>query len=150
MSEIDDLLEAAMYKEIASQAFYTAGQKLTGDPGAVALMTELAVQESQHLESLKKLKEKGIKGGRFLPGKVPNLMLSAHLTGGDTVEGAGLQETLIFAIKREQQAMDFYANMMSVMKDRSAKSLCRRLASAELGHKYKLETKYEELFLGED
>jgi rubrerythrin len=150
MSEINDLLEAAMYKEIASQAFYTAGQKLTDDPGAIALMKELAVQESEHIEALKKLKEKGIKDGRFFPAKVPDLMLSAHLTGGDSVEGAGLQETLIFAIKKEQQALDFYANMMSIMKDSSAKSLCRRLVSAELGHKYKLETKYEELFLGED
>jgi rubrerythrin len=150
MSEIDDLLEAAMYKEVASQAFYTAAQKLTSDPGAIVLMKELAVEEAQHLEALKNFKEKGINTGRFFPKKVPDLMLSEHLTGGDSVEGAGLQETLIFAIKREQQALDFYANMMSVMRDSQAKLLCQRLVTAELGHKFKLETKYEGLFLAED
>ena len=150
MSDIEDLLEAAMYKEVASQALYTAGQKLTEDPGAVALLRELADEEAKHLEWLRQLKEKGFKTGRYYPKKVPDLRISEYLEGGDSLEGAGLQDTLTFAIKRERQSLDFYASMMGVLKDRSAKRLCQRLVRAELGHKYKLEIMYEDLFLTED
>lgn len=148
--ELDELLETAMYKEIAAQALYLAGQKMTQDSGAVTLMKELAADEIEHLEWLKQLKEKGFKAGGHYPKKVPDLMLSSYLTTGDTLEGTGLQDTLTFAIKREQQSVEFYTNMMGVMRDRAAKRLCQRLVRAELGHKYKLETFYDDLFYTED
>jgi len=50
--ELTDLLDTAIYKEIASQAFYVAGQSKTEDPGAKALMKELAEEELKHLRSL--------------------------------------------------------------------------------------------------
>lgn len=57
--ELTELLDAAIYKEIASQAFYIAGQKKTQDPGAKALMKELAEEELKHSQWLKNLKEGG-------------------------------------------------------------------------------------------
>ena len=77
-------------------------------------------------------------------------MISEHLTGGDKLEGAGLQDTLIFAMKREQQAVEFYSNMMSVVKDKAAKQLCQKLVTEELKHKLKLETLYDDMFYTED
>ena len=41
--------DTAIYKEIASQAFYIAGQSKTQDPGAKALMKELAQEELRHM-----------------------------------------------------------------------------------------------------
>jgi rubrerythrin len=149
-SELDELLEAAMYKEVASQTLYLAGQKLTSDPGAISLMKELAEEETQHLKLLKRLKERGLSDKGYYLQKVPNLMLSQYLKGGDSLEGAGLQDTLTFAIKREQQSLEFYANMMGSLKDKSAKQICQRLAKAELSHKYKLESMYDDLFFQED
>jgi len=77
-------------------------------------------------------------------------MISEYLTGGETLEGAGLQDTLIFAIKREQQAVEFYSKMMGVMRDEIAKRLCERLLHAELKHKLRLEIFYDDFFYGED
>jgi rubrerythrin len=150
VSDIDDLLEAALYKEVDSRNYYSDGQKLTGDLGAIQLMKELAEAEDKHVEWIRNLKEKGVQSGRYYPQKIRDLMLSEHLTGGDTLEGAGLQDTLIYAIKRERQSLEFYANMMGIMRDRAAKALCRRLANAELGHKYLLEKMYDNLFLAEN
>ena len=48
--ELRELLEAAMYREIASQAFYMAGQNNTEDAGAKALMKELAEEECPALQ----------------------------------------------------------------------------------------------------
>lgn len=148
--ELTDLLDAAMYKEIASQAFYVAGQNKTQDPAAKALMKELAEEELKHLQWLKNLKERGLGKRGWHQEKVPNLMISEYLTGGDILEGAGLQDTLVFSMKREQQAVEFYSKMMGVIRDETAKHLCERLVHEELKHKLRLETFYDDLFYSED
>lgn len=148
--ELTDLLDTAIYKEIASQAFYIAGEKKTQDPGAKALMKELAEEELKHSQLLKNLKEKGLWKLGWYREKVPNLMISEYLTGGETLESAGLQDTLIVAMKREQQSVDFYSRMMGIMKDQAAKRLCERLVHEELKHKLRLEIFYDDFFYGED
>ena len=148
--ELTQLLDTAIYKEIASQAFYIAGQDKTQDPGAKALMKELAQEELRHSEWLKRLKEKGLEKLSWHQDKVSNLMISEYLTGGNTLEGAGLQDTLVFAMKREQQAIEFYSSLMSVMRDEAAKRLCEKLVHEELKHKLRLETFYDNQFYGED
>ena len=81
--------------------------------------------------------------------EVPNLRISEYLIGPDTLEGASLQDTLVFAMKREQQSVEFYAKMMSVIRDESAKRLCQRLVYEELKHKFRLEVLYDDLFYEE-
>jgi rubrerythrin len=147
--ELAELLDVAIYKEIVSQAFYSAGQKQTADPGARALMKELAEEELRHSEWLKELKEKGLEKQRWHQEKIPDLMVSQYLVGGDIIEGAGLQDVLVFALKREQQAVEFYSRMMSAMADEVAKHLCEQLVHEELKHKFRLEMFYDSLFYGE-
>lgn len=144
--ELAELLDTAIYKEIASQSTYIAAQVRTEDPGAKALLKELAAEESGHSQRLKKLKEKGLDKRNWYQEKVPNLMISEYLTGGDTLEGAGLQETLIFAMKREQQSIEFYSKMTSVVRDETTKHLCASLVHEELRHKLRLEVLYDDLF----
>ena len=149
-NELADLLDTAIYKEIASQAFYIAGQSQTQDPAAKALMKELADEELKHSEQLKSLKAKGFRKQDWHRKKVPNLMISQYLVGSDKLEGASLQDTLVFAMKREQQAVEFYSKMMGIMRDETAKHLCERLAHQELKHKLRLEMFYDDLFYAED
>ena len=149
-AEIEELLEAAMYKEIASQAFYIASQGKTEDPGARALLQELAAEELRHSQWLKKLKEDGSKLPRQHQQQIPDLMIGEYLTASTTVEGAGLQETLIFAMKRELLSIDFYTRLMGIMSGEPAKRLCQRLVQEELRHKLKLELFYDDLFYAED
>lgn len=148
--ELTDLWDTAIYKEIASQAFYIAGQNKTQDPTAKALMKRLAREELKHSQWLKNLKEKGWEKQHWHRDRVPDLMISEYLTGGETLEGAGLQDTLIFAIKREQQAVEFYSKMMGIIRDETAKRLCERLVHEELKHKLRLEIFYDNFFYGED
>lgn len=148
--ELIELLDAAMYQEIVSQAGYIAGQEQTQDPAARVLMKELAEEELKHLQLLKALKEKGSDKQDWHREKIPNLMISEYLTGGDTLEGAGLQDTLVFSMKREQQAIEFYSKMMAVSRDETVKQLCQRLVHEELKHKLRLEILYDDLFYGEN
>ncbi len=147
--EIVELLDSAVYKEIASEALYLAVQYQTDDPGASELMHELAVEEKKHSQWISELRDKGT-ARSWHKGAVADLKISEHLTGPDHLDGAGLQDTLVFAMKREQQSVDFYSRLMALMRTRAGKVLCRRLANEELRHKLKLELVYDDLFLGED
>ncbi len=147
--DLTELWDTAIYKEIESQALYLAGQKKTQDPGAKSLMKELAKEELHHSEELKKLKDKGVKKGAWHQKRVPDLKISEYLTGDGLIEGGGLQDLLIFAMKREQQSVEFYSRMMGVMRDEAAKHLCESLVQWELHHKLKLELLYDGLFYKE-
>ena len=144
--ELSDLIDSAIYKEIASQAFYVAAQNQTTDPGAKALLKELTEEEGRHAQWLKEFKERGLEEQHWYQEKIPDLKISEYLVGGDALVGAGLQDTLVFAMKREQQAVEFYSRMMSVIRDEKAKHLCERLVHEELKHKYRLELFYDDLF----
>ena len=139
-----------MYREIASQSVYEAGQEHTNDPGARELMKELAADEKQHAQILRDLKDRGWKPGEWHREKLQDLKLSEYLTAPERLEGATLQDTLAFAIKREQEAMEFYSRMMGSFRSEDTKQLCERLVHEELKHKRKLETLYDDLFYAED
>ncbi len=147
--EIVELLDSAIYKEIASEALYLAAQNKTNDPGASKLMQELAAEERNHAEWIKGQKDKAT-ARSWHKGPVADLKVSDHLTSPDRLEGAGLQDTIVFAIKREQQAVEFYSRLTAVMRTQRGKALCAKLASEEVRHKLKLEIFYDELFLSED
>jgi len=148
--EISELLEAAMYKEVAANAFYGQAAKNTDDPGARKLLSELAGAELKHLSDLKKLSQDRIDRLEWHSQKVTDLKMSEYLTGGDKLRGAGLQDIIIFAIKQEQMAIEFYSRMMSVFRSREAKKLCLRLVQEEMGHKLKLESFYDDFIYYED
>ena len=103
-SELDELLDTAMYREIVSQALYLAAKKKTDDPGAIALLNELAEQEFNHSKMVKKLRDEKLYDKGWRQENISNLMISEYLTAPDIYEGAGLQDTFIFALKREEQA----------------------------------------------
>ncbi len=148
--ELSELLQTAIYEEIASQAFYSAAQSKTDDPGAKALLAELAEEELRHSQVLTELSNRDWEKGDWHREKIADLKISEYLTGGDNLEGAGLQDTLIFAMKREQHAVEFYSRMMSALWSEDAKLLCERLVHEELKHKQRLEILYDDLLYGED
>jgi len=145
-----EILDTAIYQEVASQAVYRVAQTQTDDPAAIKLLKELEAEDVKHAEWLKNLREGSVEGeNKCYPDQVPNLKLSDYLCAPETLNRAGLQETLAFAIKREQAAIDFYTRLMGTLRDEKAKDLCECLAQDELKHKHRLELYYEALFLKE-
>ena len=148
--ELTNLLEAAMLKEVASGAFYTEGQKKTDDPGARALLKELADMERGHLEMLRKLNQRNHPPSHWRRNKAALLRLGDYLSGGESLDEAGLQDTLIFAIKQEQKAAAFYTQMKAVFTNEEARRLCQRLIDEENEHRRKLELFYDDFVFAED
>lgn len=149
MDELSEVLDTAIYREVASQAMYEAAQRKTDDPAAVKLLEDLARQEVKHAEQLKYMRQKGLVKD-WHPYAIADLKISNYLTGGDTLEGAGLQDTLIYAMKREEESVDFYRKMAGLMREDAARALCTSLVNEEIKHKKRLEILYDELFYGED
>jgi rubrerythrin len=148
--ELTELLETATCKQIPSHAFYVAAQNRSEDQGAEVLMKELAEEELRHSQTLEELQEKYWKEGHWHRAEIPNLMITEYLTGGDKPEGASLQDTLVFAMKRKQHAVEFHSEIMSVIREEAAKHLCERFATEELKHRLRLEIFYDDFVYGED
>jgi rubrerythrin len=148
--ELTDLLEAAMLKEVASGAFYAEGQKNTDDPGARALLKELASMERGHLEIIRKLSRRNHPPAHWRRKETASLRLGDYLSGGESLDEAGLQDTLVFAIKQEQKAADFYSQMKAVFTDEEARRLCQYLIDEENEHRRKLELFYDDFIFAED
>ena len=144
--ELGELWDTAVYKEIASQTVYLEAQRATDDPAAKAMLIELAEEELKHAGILRRMKEAGWQSGDWNRASLSSLRLSEYFAGPDTLEGAGLQEVLLFAMKRELESVNFYTQMMGMLRLEAAKALCSRLAQEELKHKMKLELEYEKLF----
>jgi rubrerythrin len=147
--EVKELLEAAIYKEIASEALYSNFSKQTNDQGAVKLMSELADEEQKHIAWLKELQDKG-GAVRWHRGRVNDLKISDHLNSADNLEEASLQDTLIYAMKKEQLSIDFYSRMTGILTSRTVKRICQKLVNEEIRHKVKLEMLYDDLFLSDN
>jgi rubrerythrin len=146
MEELSELWDTAIYREIASQAMYLEAQREADDPAAKAMLAELAAEELKHADVLRKMKEAGCNPQDLNRAPLADLGISEYLSAPETLEGAGLQEVLIFAMKREAQSVAFYTGMMGTLRQESAKKLYARLAQEELKHKMKLELEYEKMF----
>ncbi|RJQ38108.1 MAG: rubrerythrin [Dehalococcoidia bacterium] len=148
--ELGELFDVAIYREIASQALYHAAREKTDDAGAKVLLEELEKGELKHERQLKALREKGFRRTPVRRESVADLKMSDYLQAPMTIEGAGLQDTLTFAIIHEQQAVDFYTGLMAILESPEAQSVCQSLMQSELSHKAKLERLFDDLFYKED
>ena len=146
VNEITELLDTAIDREIAAEAFYLAAQKMTADSGALALLKELAAREAQHREWVKDLKTQG----GNLPGrkarKLVDLKISEGLIDPELTEGASLQDIITIAMKREQYSIEFYSRFKRALGDKQAGLLCEKLIREEQNHKHKLEVFYDDFF----
>ena len=150
IDDLNELWDVAIYKEIASQALYTASQKHTDNPAVVALLKELVDEETNHVNILKSLKENGLKDSQYYKKEIRDLKMDEYLTAGGAVDGSSLQDIMVVAINREQQSVEFYSHMLPNLNTPDAKKLCEMLIGQELKHKVKLEKMYDDLYYQED
>jgi rubrerythrin len=146
VNETTELLDTAIDREIAAEAFYLAAQKMTTDSGALTLLKELAAREARHREWVKGLKtQAGKLSGRWA-GTPVDLKISEGLTDPGLTAGASLQDIITIALKREQYSIEFYSRLKKVLNGEQAEQLCEKLLQEEQKHKHKLEVFYDDFF----
>ncbi len=144
--EITNLLNTAIDREIAAEAFYLAAEQKTTDIGARTLLSELAKREAQHREWLKNLQgEKGKTSAQRIKDP-PDLGLSEGLVELELTEGASLQDVLTIAMKREEHSVEFYLRLRPMLSEKPVQSLCEKIIREERSHKHRLEVFYDDFF----
>jgi rubrerythrin len=135
------LLDIAIEREKEAYNFYSEVAKTFKDRGLVTIFTELADEEKGHrnlLESFKQNPEKHFQ--MEAPEKDYHLAEQTELPPLSTSMKPA--DAFALAMKKEQQAAEFYQDLAKRTSSDDVKELCLNLASMELKHKQKIENAY--------
>ncbi|MCK4931272.1 MAG: ferritin family protein [Candidatus Aminicenantes bacterium] len=147
-SKFQDILKFAISREEEAIASYGKMSEKTRSPGLKELLIDLQGEEKNHKSLLEEITDQKI--ASFEIKEVPDLKISDYLTEEPPAEEMTFQDLLIFAAKKEQEAVKLYSNLERNAEDEDLKKLFQFLILQEKTHKLKLEKEYEEHVLEED
>jgi rubrerythrin len=145
---LKNILERAIQSEEHSYSLYSHLATKVERPEVRKLLEGLAEQELRHKEMLESFEVGGnesIEGADIKDQKLTDFMEPAPVDPSATV-----QDVMLFAIKKEQSAYEFYQRMGEFAPRDDIKGLFDKLAGEEIGHKHSLESVYEEMFMREN
>ncbi len=148
---VEKALKVGVTMETGAYNLYTQTAKKGKNPGSRKLLQELAADEAKHREyfetALKDPKKvmNEAKAGDLK--KVVNLKVSDPLKDAPLGADATYQDTLIFAAKSEQTAVDFYTALSKVYSAHPLGKMWAEFARMEQGHKLKIEKEYDDVVL---
>ncbi|HOQ79735.1 MAG TPA: ferritin family protein [Candidatus Cloacimonadota bacterium] len=141
--QFEALMEVAIERENESYQFYTDVAATMKDKGVKKIFEDLALEEIGHKNLLQNYKN--------IPDTAMKFKDVADYKVADTIELPPLSiemkpaEAIALAIKKEQQAVDFYNDLAQRAIDHDIKNACLELAKMETEHKVKLEDVYTDI-----
>jgi rubrerythrin len=144
---LQDFFVFAIRREDDAQKLYLMFRAMVKDPGAKALLQDLANYELGHKKLLENVLKEGKVGGIGGKKKIADLHLSDYLVAGDIGPDSSPQAVMLFAIKKEQEAYNMYHMLLGNYRGTELEVLFSRLAQEEMGHKETLEREYEGHFM---
>ncbi len=148
---VEKALKVGVTMETGAYNLYTSTAKKVKDPGSKKLLTEIAADEKKHREyfeaALKDPKKVMNEAKAGDVKKVMDLKVSDPLKESPLSEDATYQDTLIFAAKSEQTAVDFYTALSKAYSAHPLGKMWSDFARMEQGHKLKLEKEYDDVVL---
>ncbi|NUM37164.1 MAG: ferritin family protein [Candidatus Brocadiae bacterium] len=141
LEQIEQLFSIAVRRETEAYEFYTSAAKKVKDTNVKSIFEKLAKEEMGHYELLEKFRID------------PTLLMKISAPSSDwkiaeTQELAKLSiemkpvDAIALAMKKEQQAVEFYRALSSASADASTKKMFDNLANMELTHKHQLENMF--------
>jgi rubrerythrin len=147
-SMLKNILERATQSEEHSYNLYKHLASKVEKPESRKMLEGLAEQELRHKEMLESFDPDEATDVESV--KIEDQKLTEFLEPTPLDPSATIQDVMLFAMKKEQSAHEFYARMSEFSPTAEAKSLFDRLAVEELKHKTSLETLYEDMFMREN
>jgi rubrerythrin len=142
--EIDKLFAIAISREIEAHEFYVSVAKKVRDTAVIEIFSELAQEEYDHMEILEKYRH-----DPMLEMKIP--APSSDFKIAESTEFRRLsidvkpKDAVALAMKKEQQAVEFYLALAGFTKDSELRNVLESLANMERGHKHRLETVFVDI-----
>ncbi len=138
----------AVGREIEAADSYGRMAALAGTPGLRELLLFLRGEEESHRRILEGLTAAQIE--RLEPSFAPDLRIVDALGEEPLAADMTLQELLIFAAKKEKQAVELYESLARTAGAAGLQEIFLFLAGQEREHKLKLEAEYEKRVLQEN
>jgi rubrerythrin len=145
LSNFQDILKFAISREEEAIASYGKMSEKTQSPGLKELLLELQEEEKNHKRLLEGITDSKIES--FEIKEITDLKISDYLTEEAPAEKMTFQDLLIFAAKKEQEAVELYSNLEHNAQDEELKKLFQFLIQQEKTHKLKLEREYDDHIL---
>ena len=147
-SEFKNVVEDAIQREIEAANYYRNLQNLVKVDASKVILKELENMEWGHMKILQHLDAATLE--EYKKQNIANLGIAESLR--QPVESAHLtiQEILITAIKREENAWKMYTSLSEETDDERIKLILLKLADEEAKHKLQLETIYDQEVLYEN
>ncbi|MDP2901326.1 MAG: ferritin family protein [Candidatus Bathyarchaeota archaeon] len=151
---VEKALRVGVTMETGAYNLYTGTAKKVKNPGSKKLLQELAADEAKHreyFETALKDPKKVLSEGRIGDLKrVMDLRISDPLKDAPLSPDASYQDTLIFAAKSEQTAVDFYTALSKAYSAHPLGTMWGDFAKMEQGHKLKIEKEYDDVVLADN
>lgn len=147
---IEQAIKVAIDAEIRAYTIYTGTSKKVAGAGTKKILLELAEQELGHrklLENVLAGKDHDVLGQKV---EKQTRGIAEFLEVSDISKNSTPQDVMIFAMKEEEKAYNFYMSLKKHFSGTELESLFNGLAAEERGHKIKLEDEYEEHFMKEN
>ena len=142
---LEDILKKAIDREISSQRLYAnLAQKVT-DKAAKDIFALLVKQERGHQLLLERYQHGELRGGALGRETTIDYKITEHFYQPDITPDMPLPDIFLLAANREKAAHDFYLDLAHVHPDGEIKTILRRLAREELGHKQRMEFLFSEV-----
>jgi len=137
-AEIEQAFSVASARELDANAFYSRVAKTAKHPEVKNVFTQLAADEMGHFEMIEKFRADPTLPMKIgAPGQDYKLAEATELPAfTDDMKPA---DAIALAMKKEQQAAEFYRGLSAAASDAGLKSIFDNLANMELGHKHRLE-----------
>ncbi len=146
--EFNAVIKDAIEAEIDAANFYRSLQANVRNDTSRVLLKELENMEWAHKHILEHLDSADV--AEYEKIDVPNLKISESLVTPVEHPEMSVQEVIILAIKREEQAWKRYSDLAEQTDNPRIKQLLQRLADEEAKHKLQLETIYDDEVLYEN
>ena len=145
---VDDIMAYAIRREIEAAEGYAKIAALAATPGLRELADDLRKQEESHRRLLEGLTPGDLR--RLGTAFVPDLQIVDALPEEKPAADMSLQEMLVFAAKKEAQAVVLYESLAQAAGPSDQARLFGFLAGQEREHKLRLEAEYERQVLQEN
>ena len=142
---LQDVLEEAIRKEIASRCLYLDLSQKMNAPAATDALRELAREEQSHQDLLERYRRGELKQGALSRGQAVDYKIAEHLTQPEVSPDMKLEDVFLLAADREKSAHELYLSLARIHPPGEVKRLFEKLAAQELGHKHKVEFLYTEV-----
>lgn len=137
-------MEIGIRREEEAYAFYQFAATRISDKAIRQIFSELAADEKGHKELLLRFQANPDLPGR-LQAPAVDYLLAEETELPELSEDMKPADALALAMKKEQQAVEFYRRLADNSLDSEVKELCLHMADMELNHKFKLENAYTDV-----